>query len=180
MSSHSSLIPPPPPPPHIHRSTQPFSRTALKLWMLEEMSFDRFSEWVNRTALSDGLGQGIPKGGGHVQEGSLAVTLGTAIPGPRNIQESFWSWSERTSRCMFVKQLREIHRCARLSSLVSHRQNLMINAILHWKPVQVRENRGNMVRPSRSRNNSSCSILSYLQTVDLLLGQTSQDAIAVV
>jgi len=57
--------------------------------MFKEMSLNRFSERVNRTALSDSLGQGIPKGGGHVLEGSLAVTLGTAIPGPRNIQESF-------------------------------------------------------------------------------------------
>ena len=79
-----------------------------------------------------------------------------------------------------MKQVREIHRCAGLGSLVSHRQNLVIYAVLHWKPVQVRENRGNMVRPSRPGNNSSCSILSYLQTVDLLLGQTSQDAIALV
>jgi hypothetical protein len=59
-------------------------------------------------------------------------------------------------------------------------KDLVINALLYWQPVQLSENRRDVVRHFSARDDPCSCILHELESVEFLLWETPQTAVAVV
>ena len=56
----------------------------------------------------------------------------------------------------------------------------MVYALLNRKPVEVPEDRRDMIRSLAARHNPCRSVLDKLETPELLIGQTKKAAVAVI
>lgn len=79
------------------------------------------------------------------------------------------SRSEETGGGGDMKELRQIRRGKVLDGFECKQKDFEVYAKFHRKPVELLQNRGDMVNEGGSGDNSSCSVLNQLEFMEVLV-----------
>ena len=142
------------------------------------MSFDYWFESGQIGAVSDGFGEWVPEGGGGNGKCSVA-------PGP--VLGSEWCWqevgirgTEGAGRSVMVEQICEVGGGLVMEGFVSEEKEFELDALWDREPVEVLEDRGDVVTGTGMGEQTGSRVLNVLEFIEDFGWWAVENAVAVV
>lgn len=124
------------------------------------------------------FGEGVPEGWGG--NGESPVTPGAMLSSDGGGQEVGVSRTKGTGGSVPVEEVREIGGGQVVESFKCDEQQFEFYALFYWEPVEVLEDRSDVISFARVSEQSGSRVLYVLQFVENFGGCAVEDAIAVV
>ena len=128
--------------------------------------------------ISEGLGQRVPQSGALKGQGSVSISLGSDTGNPQTA--AIGRRTKLSGGSVDVEKIGKINRTSRRQSIMTDRKKFILDTRRDWQPVEVVEDRSDMVRLSGLHDQTSGMVLDTLQTISDAFWGTCQKGVTIV